>query len=156
MLAHSLADLSPHSHICDVLHNTVPVLWTTVFITDVMSKWPFPVWAWFHAVNFGKGWNERFYRSLQCLASFPQAVASNCNGHIVFVPGNAPAAAVFHLHAITRLLRHAFKINKSRGWGREEVTGITLLITIKRGSKILTRMIVQTPCNHCREKKMLA
>lgn len=38
----------------------------------------------------------------------------------------------------------------------EEITGITLFITVKKSSKTLNRMIVQQACNHCRGKKMLA
>lgn len=46
--------------------------------------------------------SEKGGQNHSCLVSVPQAVASNCNGPIVFVPGNALVAAVFPLHAVTR------------------------------------------------------
>lgn len=114
LLALSLADLSLHSYIVVMyLHSTVPVLRIKVFkrcdqfhhwchgemaLSSLGTFWRLQLFNAANLSSLGKGWAE----SLKCLASVSQAVASNCNSPVVFVPGNALEPCFFHLHAVTR------------------------------------------------------
>lgn len=95
------------------LHSTVPVLRIKVFkrcdqfhhwchgemaLSSLGTFWRLQLFNAANLSSLGKGWAE----SLKCLASVSQAVASNCNSPVVFVPGNALEPCFFHLHAVTR------------------------------------------------------